>query len=348
MLRKQYGHLYYEYLIINNRNLYYMNPYLNVLLSIIILYFANLLYNQYKLHEKWNDQVQHYDLVKQFLIEDNTHAINQNHNAKKPIMWIHLDYKVNARQWENFFSRNTTKLNQPYLYLTLKSLIKQCGDDFNVALIDDTSFQYLLPDFKIDFSKLSNPIKDHYRDLALYKVLYHYGGMLVPPSFLCFKSLKPLYDKGLEHTEIFMIENKIDYCSSYKFAPDPEFMGCIKQSSLLFQIIQYMEGLNSVDYTNQQDFVGQMQEQFRQMIHEHKITAINSKHIGVQKKNKEPVDISELFQSNEIDYCGEMYGIYIPYKELLLKTKYQWFLRLNVNEVLTSNTIIAKYMLLYT
>ena len=71
------------------------------------------------------------------------------------------------------------------------------------------------------------------------------------------------------------------------------------------------------------------------------------KHTIVQKQNKEPVDISELFQSNEIDYCGELYGIYIPYKELLQKTKYQWFLNLNVNQVLQSNTIIAKYMLVY-
>ena len=44
-----------------------MNPYLNVLMSLIILYFSTLLYNQYKLHEKWNDDVEHYDLVNKFL-----------------------------------------------------------------------------------------------------------------------------------------------------------------------------------------------------------------------------------------------------------------------------------------
>jgi hypothetical protein len=324
-----------------------MNPYLNILMTIIILYFVSLLYNQYKEHEIWNDQMQHYDLVKQFLIDGNTESINKNHKSKKPIMWIHLDYKVNARQWENFFSRNSTKLNQPYLYVTLKSLIQKCGSDFNIALIDDSSFEYLLPDYNIDFNKLSDPIKKHYRELATYKLLYHYGGFLVPPSFLCLKSLKPVYDLGLTSTEVFMVENKTHYRSSYKFAPDPEFMGCVKQSPIMYRIIQYTEGLNSVDYTSQQDFVGQMQEQFRQMIKEGLITPINSKHIGVQKQNKEPVDISELFQSNEIDYCGELYGIYIPYKELLQKTKYQWFLRLNVNQVLQSNTIIAKYMLIY-
>ena len=85
-----------------------MNPYLNILMTVIILYFVTLIYNQYKEHELWNDQMQHYDLVKQFLIDENTDSINKNHKSKKPIMWIHLDYKVNARQWENFFSRNST------------------------------------------------------------------------------------------------------------------------------------------------------------------------------------------------------------------------------------------------
>ena len=129
-----------------------MNPYLNVLMSIIILYFANLLYNQYKIHEKWNDDVEHYNIVKQFLIDDNTNAIHKYHKNKKPVMWIHLDYKVNARRMAEFYSRNSTKLNQPYLYLTLKSIISKCGEHFNIALIDDTSFKYLLPSFNIDFT----------------------------------------------------------------------------------------------------------------------------------------------------------------------------------------------------
>ena len=62
-----------------------MNPYLNVLMSVIILYFASLLYNQYKLHEKWNDDVEHYNIVKQFLIEDNTNAIQNYYKVTQEI-----------------------------------------------------------------------------------------------------------------------------------------------------------------------------------------------------------------------------------------------------------------------
>ena len=81
-----------------------MNPYLNILITIIMVYFLSLVYNQYKDQEKWYDDMEHYNLVKQFLVEENSHTIHSNHKSKKPIMWIHLDYKVNARQWENFYS----------------------------------------------------------------------------------------------------------------------------------------------------------------------------------------------------------------------------------------------------
>ena len=68
-------------------------------------------------------------------------------------------------------------MNQDYLYLTLKSIIDKCGEYFHVILIDDESFCKLLPDWKVDFVKISDPQKNYIRTLALMKVLYTYGGM---------------------------------------------------------------------------------------------------------------------------------------------------------------------------
>ena len=319
-----------------------MNEYLKLLLAIVFMYLLSQCYKYVQMHEKMNDEVQHYDLVKQFLIEDNTNAISKN---KKPIMWIHLDYQVNAREWENFFSRSSKKINQPYLYLTLKSIINQCGKDFSIALIDDTSFSYLLPQYTIDFSKLANPIKKHYQQMGLCKLLQQYGGFLVPPSFLCFKSLKPIYDNGLQNADMFMIENKVKYYSKNYYAPDPRFMACVPNSPSMLQLVHHLERLNSVDYTEQQDFEGSTQEFCKQLVDQQYIVIVNAKHIGVQTKNKKPIDLSDLMISNELDFCNELYGILIPQEELLSRTQYQWFLRLTPEEVLTSNTIIAKYML---
>ena len=59
-----------------------------------------------------------YEFIQQYLLNDSSLA-----QSKKPIMWIHIDYEQNSRNWLDFNSRNTFNLNQPYIYLTLKSNI---------------------------------------------------------------------------------------------------------------------------------------------------------------------------------------------------------------------------------
>lgn len=319
-----------------------MNGYLKIILGMMILYLIKYFYSEYTMHEKMNDEVLHYDLVKQFFIDNNITTISKK---KKPIMWIHLDYHVNAREWESYYSRNSSKLNQPYIYLTLKSIINKCGEDFQIALIDDTSFSYLLPNYVVDFSKLANPLKKHFQQLGLCKILQQYGGFLVPPSFLCLKNVKPIYDNALQRADMFIIENKVTYYSKQYYAPDLHFMGCKKNSESMLKLVHYMEQQYSVDFTEDQDFQGNMQEFCNELIKQDYVVVVNAKHIGVQTKDKKTIDVSELMVSNDIDFSNELYGILIPQQELLSRTKYQWFLKLTPEEVLTSNTIIGKQMM---
>ena len=79
--------------------------------------------------------------------------------SNKPLLWIHVDYKQNARNWLSFYSRNTTNLNQAYQYLTIKSIIDKCSDHFNVCIIDDTTFHKIIPGWTIQMNNISDPIK---------------------------------------------------------------------------------------------------------------------------------------------------------------------------------------------
>ena len=47
-------------------------------------------------------------------------------------------------------------LNADYLYLTIRSIINKCGDDFHVALIDDNSFKMVLDNWTIDLNLLES------------------------------------------------------------------------------------------------------------------------------------------------------------------------------------------------
>ena len=102
----------------------------------IILIGLSMFYKKLKLDEDINTSDYYYKMVNQYLLTDKSLGINT-----KPLLWIHLHNDntiipdVNSRFWINFKSRNTKEFNQPYQYLTIKSIIDKCGDDFNILFI---------------------------------------------------------------------------------------------------------------------------------------------------------------------------------------------------------------------
>ena len=186
-----------------NKRIYIMK-YSNYIYTLIVSLVIGFFYNRYKRFEDVGEEKASYAMVQKYLINMTPNDANDNDNEdvakkqfKKPILWIHMKYDVNARWWSSFYSRNSTDLNQPYLYLTIKSIIDTCGQDFHICLIDDESFGKLMPDWIVDVSLLADPVKTKVREIALAKLLYRYGGLRVPPAFICFQSLLPLYNYNM-------------------------------------------------------------------------------------------------------------------------------------------------------
>ena len=62
-------------------------------------------------------------------------------------------------------------------------------------------------------------------------------------------------------------------------------------------------------------------------------------------KNK-IIDLESLMGSTYLDLNTNAYSLYIPRKDLLKRTAYNWFVYLNTKEVLESNTNVGKYLLI--
>ena len=167
----------------------------------IILTAVGVLYDRYK--KKWHFldvEGQNSENIKKYLLNEDS-ILNG-----KPILWIHNVHDVNSRHWVSFSSRNNKNLNQPYRRLCVDTIIKHCGDDFNVCLIDDESFSKLIPGWNLVIDDIPDPIKKHIRYLAFTKLLYYYGGMMVPSSTIAIKSFKSCYDKLLSKKDSFVGE----------------------------------------------------------------------------------------------------------------------------------------------
>ena len=89
-----------------------------ILAFIAIFAVVLVLQNKYKYYFQEDEQEKENKLIQQFLLND-----SPIYGYNKPKLWIHSKFEVNARKWKSFLSRNTTDLNQPYLFLTIQSIV---------------------------------------------------------------------------------------------------------------------------------------------------------------------------------------------------------------------------------
>jgi hypothetical protein len=267
--------------------------------------------------------------------------------SKKPILWIHIPYEYNSRNWQSFGSRSSLELNQPYLYLTVKSIIKQCDESFTICIIDDNTFQKLIPDWNINMSLVSDPILKNIRTMGFMKLLYIYGGLFCPLSFLCMKNLIEMYDKGTRQNKMFVCEtiNKNSSSTLLQTYPSIAFCGANKESETVKQLCEYIQNILATDSTDESVFLGKIDGYIEKMNKEKRIHLINGIEIGTKTIDETPVIIDDLMSNNYIHFYDNMYGILIPSHDILNRTKFQWFARLNEEQVLKCNTILSNYIL---
>ena len=317
---------------------------LNFILIVVGTLVLLFLYRRMQMKNGLMRSPEQYKSVQQLLQEQRDDLAK----SKKPILWVHIPYEYNARNWKSFGSRGTFELNQPYLYLTMQSIVNKCGDSFQICIIDDQSFEKLIPDWTINMKIIGNPINEKIRALGMMKLLSIYGGMVVPVSFLCIRDLLPLYNQGTDGGKMFVCED-VDRnitSTSFDFSPNMQFMGCPKNNNTMTEFLDFMQRIITQDFTAQSKFIGDFNRWLGKRCKTGEVTLIDGCNVGTKNANDEPILIEELLASTPIDVCDNLYGIWIPAQDILSRRKYEWFARMSVTQVVDANLIISKYILM--
>jgi hypothetical protein len=297
---------------------------------------------------KWFEKTEiktDHELIKQYLLND-----SPMYGNNKPKLWVHSKYEINARKWKSFQSRNTTDLNQPYLHLTVQSIVNMCGNDFHVCLIDDHSFSKLIPSWDVDLRAMSDPIRTHYRQIGMLKLIYYYGGLVVPDSFLCMRSLLPLFQKTLDKPVVaerlnrsknILHENK----QVKEFIADTYFMGARKYDPVIIEFLDFLKDQNWLKhFSSEHDFIGNTSWWVDNAVHTGRMTLLDGEVIGIKTRKSKPIMAEDLLGENYLDIEPNIFGIYIPSDEILKRTNMQWFSVMSRDEIMQSRLIIAKYL----
>jgi len=313
---------------------------LQVVSILIIIVFLAYLYKKYE--SKYLYENNNYYDIQNYLLGNLTR--NDIGAIKKPIMWIYISHEYNTRNWLSFMSRSSTDLNQPYITLCVKSLIQRCNKSFHIVIIDDNSFEKLLPEWNLSIMDLTCV----HRLYGLMSILYKYGGMLTPMSFVCFKDLIDIYYKGIRNDGMFVGEN-VNHSSTINslFVPNPWLSGCKKENETMKSFIDYIKSVMDTDYTYNSKIEGVISTWLSKQINSKTINLIDGYELGVKNKQEQPILVDDLLQSSYINLdTTVIYGIWIPYREILSRTNYQWFARMSEEQILNSNVILGKYIFL--
>jgi hypothetical protein len=303
------------------------------------------LYKRLKLDSDTKTNGYYHNMIEKYLLnKDNLGSAN------KPILWVYLQNntpvlpEVNSRFWINFGSRLTSNFNQPYQKLTIQSIINKCGDDFNVCLIDNSAFKYLLPNWNINLNKIALPIKHHVQLIGLTAILNAYGGLVVPSSFICFKSLKEIYNKAVESKKLVIGQFQNLTCNeklNRDVIASPLLMASTPNNMVIQSFNNYLSELNSRDLTAEQDFLGKV----NLWLETNDTISVCGKTLGTLKSDGTLVHLEELLGSTYFELSSTAFGLYIPWDQLINRVKFGWFVRLSPEQVLKSNTMISKYLL---
>lgn len=308
-----------------------------------ILIVLGVLYKRFEDKRIRAEEGDTYEAIQKYLLDGDTLG-----KSKKPILWIHVPYEYNSRRWLSFGSRSSFDLNQPYLYLTVRSIIKQCDESFTICIIDDTSFKRLLPDWNINMTSISDPILSNMRMLGMMKLLHSYGGMVCPLSFVCLKDLNEMYIKGTRGDKMFVCEvvDRNVTSSEMDFYPNLSFCGAPKHCEIVRELCNFIQRTASHDYTADAKFLGEYAKWCKQRIENGRINLIDGAEIGTKTVEDKQIIIDDLMSNNYLDLHQGAYGILIPADEVLSRKKFEWFARMSPKQVMESDTIIGNYILL--
>jgi len=258
------------------------------------------------------------ELVKKYLYND-------NYSNVKPYLWIYIPQDENSRQWQSFNERKTTRLNTPYIEHTLKTIISNNKDFFNVCVISDDNLTDLIPEWQYEMNVFSGQKKERIRELAKQKILYYYGGLFVPPSLLCLKSLRSLY--VYSDAKAFKIK-----CDNYE-----SIYGAKKYNKQVENFIKKLEG-----YVNDPSIEVEFNDSVNE-VGDASFMEVDNKLFGVKDEEDNIITINKLLGESKINFSENILGIYLPRREIENSIKYGWFQQETVKNIRESSIYISKY-----
>ena len=122
-------------------------------------------------------------------------------------------------------------------------------------------------------------------------------------------------------------------------------MGANKNDPTIKELIVYLKSrIQSPHFSSQGEFLGDLSFWCADAIKDEKMNLVGGEYSGVKTAKGKPILLENLMEEEYLDLSSECVGVFIPYEDVLARTKYQWFAVMDTQEILDSQFILSKYM----
>jgi len=266
---------------------------------------------------------------------------------KTPAIWLYYDdTEVNSRWWSDFGSRSNRVLNLPFLNLCYDSIVRAGGFTYHVEVIGGLAdaaqrlggWEALPPLMRNKRLPLGDEEKTYLRVAFLEK----FGGLWMNPATICLKSL-PLFPK--DKVVFFGNDPAETYNSNLPnqeimWSPAPHHPLFVEWRENLSERIERAAGGREARNDKNWDLVfvaGKRDDVIREPDVELS-----------RKKGGRKIELEDLLATGtggDLPFAVPASALYvpIPYKELLERRVFGWFLRLSEQQIMESDLAI-KYL----
>ena len=311
----------------------------NILLIIVILLLLISITNIKKKNK---------NLVTENFIEKNGLSF-LNSTGDKPFLWIYLENTYNCREWKNFYSRKSLDNIEPYIISCIYSILVNNQNDFNIIILNEENIRYYLPDLKeCTGANCKNSIRKRLCLISM-MLLTRYGGIWLPPSTICFKNLKNLYNltNNYDYISVSCSQN-VQSCSKYNFQLDTNIV-ISKKNNKLFNLILTNCVKRGILNKNDYDYRHEIEEIFYKTIRylknyqEFNYFEIPAQYIGSTDNWDRLITIDNLLSSNRtvLKDSKKILFMVINREDISRRIKYNWFERFSIEQIFNSNLWIT-------
>jgi hypothetical protein len=265
----------------------------------------------------------------------------------RPVIWIYYDHsEVNARQWSDFGARSDRALNIPFLNLCYQSIVHHHSDSYRIEVIGGLAgaadwlggWDQLPPGLRDPLS----PVNEAELNYLRAAILARYGGLWLSAPTVCLKSFGVLpRDKtvffGTDLDEMYAgPQGTVIPGFRAIWCPVPQHPMFVEWAAVTYARIASARGGSQIRGDEKWDFTRFTTQ------YVHTGIMVDPSAEGMRKKDGKRLQLEDLLASGTgAPACSTAVFVSFPWKELLDRRMFGWFLRMSEENIMSSDLAVS-------